>query len=203
MPRREPHALRPLPRPRDRRQRHRRRLRPPRRRVRPRRRSHLRRSRRRQHRRRTHHPLQPPPRPPRHGPPPPPDERLFTRPHCGAWNQSCEAIPGALDVRCVDRTGAPDCPAPGPNPIAECATCEPIWPDAAPGPRPKARKPVEPADRCLDGVDDDGNGIIDDGPHCQTLVAVVAQPECHGRTPGPGCPPLEVPLPDIYPGPRP
>ncbi|MCB9527202.1 MAG: SUMF1/EgtB/PvdO family nonheme iron enzyme [Myxococcales bacterium] len=133
--------------------------------------------------------------------PPPPDERLFTRPHCGAWNQSCEAIPGALDVRCVDRTGAPDCPAPGPNPIAECATCEPIWPDAAPGPRPKARKPVEPADRCLDGVDDDGNGIIDDGPHCQTLVAVVAQPECHGRTPGPGCPPLEVPLPDIYPGP--
>lgn len=133
--------------------------------------------------------------------PPPPDERLFTRPHCGAWNQSCEAIPGALDVRCVDRTGAPDCPAPGPWSIAECATCEPIWPDVVQGPRPKARKPAEPADRCLDGVDDDGNGIIDDGPHCQTLVAVVAHPECHGRTPGPGCPPLEVPLPPIYPGP--
>lgn len=133
--------------------------------------------------------------------PPPPDERLFTRPHCGAWNQSCEAIPGALDVRCVDRTGAPDCPAPGPWPIAECATCEPVWPDAVPGPRPKARKPVEPADRCLDGVDDDRNGIIDDGPYCQTLVAVVAHPECHGRTPGPDCPPLEVPLPDVYPGP--
>lgn len=147
---------------------------------------------------------------------PPPDPRLFTRPHCGRLGQSCEAVPGALDVRCVDRTGTPDCPAvPGP-PIPECAVCEPIWPqlpppvDEAPpthkaGHRKDSDAPPPEAipheEHCLDGIDNDDNGLIDDGPHCQTLVAAVATPECHGRTPGPDCPPLEVPLPPIFPGP--
>ena len=146
----------------------------------------------------------------------PPDPRLFTRPHCGQLGQSCEAIPGALDVRCVDRTGTPDCPAaPGP-PIPYCAVCEPIWPTLPPpvgeaspthkaGHRKDSRVPPPEAipheQHCLDGLDNDDNGLIDDGPHCQTLVAAVATPECHGRTPGPDCPPLEVPLPPIFPGP--
>lgn len=104
----------------------------------------------------------------------------------------CALPPGALDVRCVD--------------LEVGRRCEGIYPpgptltggDRGSGDYPGRQKRAPEVD-CTNGVDDDDNGIIDDGPHCETLVAAVRQPECHGASPSHSCPPTWVPL-DAYPG---
>jgi formylglycine-generating enzyme required for sulfatase activity len=85
--------------------------------------------------------------------------RPDTRAHCGAWHHPCALGPDDGDVRCED------------------GRCVGV-PRATP-----------PESSCFDGLDDDGDGIRDDGPACEALVANAATPECDGRRDDPGCPP--------------
>lgn len=48
----------------------------------------------------------------------------------------------------------------------------------------------ERAEQCHDGLDNDGDGIVDNGPHCEVLVANAATPECRNAAPDDqNCPP--------------
>lgn len=106
----------------------------------------------------------------------PPDASRVT---CG--DRPCTLPPGAVDVTCH-----PD-----------ALTCLPLHApeglivvgDAPAGPH-KRRGELD----CADGVDDDGNGIVDDGPTCETLVTAVPHTECHGAGPSARCPPTWVPM---------
>ena len=81
------------------------------------------------------------------------DEIGFTtRAHCGELSQACALLPGSVDVECLD------------------GTCSPV----------AGTQSSNHERDCLDGVDEDGNGIVDDGPLCEVLVANVASPDCHG-----------------------
>lgn len=91
------------------------------------------------------------------------DPPLMTRPHCGLPYHGCILEPGDRDVACVD---------------GECVGVDP------------GSQRFEPADACLDGVDDDGNGIRDDGPHCEVLIANAAASGCSGQPPSAACPPV-------------
>ncbi|MEZ4432787.1 MAG: SUMF1/EgtB/PvdO family nonheme iron enzyme [bacterium] len=91
------------------------------------------------------------------------DPPLMTRPHCGFLYHGCILEPGERDVACVD---------------GECVGVDP------------GTQTFEPADACLDGVDDDGNGVRDDGPHCEVLIANAAAPGCNGQPPSAACPPV-------------
>ncbi len=104
----------------------------------------------------------------------------------------CALPPGALDVRCVDLTIGRRCE--GVYPPAPDLTGADRGSGGYPG-----RQKRGPEVDCTNGIDDDQNGVIDDGPHCETLVAAVRHPECHGVSPSHGCAPTWVPL-DAYPG---
>lgn len=91
------------------------------------------------------------------------DPPLMTRPHCGLPYHGCILEPGDRDVACVD---------------GECVGIEP------------GTQNFEPADACLDGIDDDRNGVRDDGPHCEVLIANAAAPGCSGQPPSAACPPV-------------
>lgn len=91
------------------------------------------------------------------------DPPLMTRPHCGLPYHGCILEPGDRDVACVD---------------GECVGIEP------------GTQNFEPADACLDGIDDDDNHVRDDGPHCEVLIANAAAPGCSGQPPSAACPPV-------------
>ncbi len=76
-----------------------------------------------------------------------------SRSHCGAMHRPCSLPPGADDVACVD------------------GKCVGIYASGAP-------RPGET--NCFDGIDDDADGIIDNGSACEVLVANVASSDCHG-----------------------
>lgn len=86
-----------------------------------------------------------------------------TRAHCGAPHRSCLIPAGALDVDCVD------------------GACVPVGRDEG------ALEP--PGAGCWDAVDDDGNGVRDDGPHCEVLLPAVPHLDCRGREPQGRCQP--------------
>lgn len=132
-----------------------------------------------------------------------------SRPHCGAAEAACEAD-GAHDVDCRrDADGAPVCrrallteryvPPVEPPPVDAIEL--PRDDGGKPGAAPEPERRYKLRDTCGDGVDDDGNGVIDDGFDCRTLVPAVAKTRCQGRTPSPGCPATMVALPDVFPAP--
>lgn len=82
------------------------------------------------------------------------DEVGDTRVHCGGPHLQCVLRPGHADVACVD------------------GECVPTGEAAS----------VEAFDDCFDFEDDDGDGIADNGGHCEVLIANVAHPDCHGRS---------------------
>ncbi len=110
----------------------------------------------------------------------------LSRAACGAAGVSCALPAGGGDVRCVPADGHSTCEPVPAEPVAQ----------ALGGARIAAIvQPLTGAEAdCGDGLDDDGNGVIDDGPTCQTLVPSVSAPECHGRTGEEDCPPAYVPL---------
>lgn len=124
------------------------------------------------------------------------DAPPVTRARCGAG--TCEALYPGLDVECVrTEDGTPECRAVFP---AAQNDHDPDRDPLAPPPG-DATRGYKTVDRCGDGVDQDQNGVVDDGPACRTLVASAASPDCHGRKGVAGCPPAAVALPEGFPGP--
>lgn len=91
---------------------------------------------------------------------------------CGADHQPCTIPDGMGDVRCVE---CEDCD--------DGARCEGIPLDDE---TLHARQVGREAD-CLNGLDDDGDGIIDNGPACEVLVASLSDPACARAPDTPGC----------------
>ncbi|MEZ4434628.1 MAG: SUMF1/EgtB/PvdO family nonheme iron enzyme [bacterium] len=113
---------------------------------------------------------------------------------CGAVGRSCEAMPGAPDVRCAVVDGEPTCRADLFPAWATPTADDPLAdPDRAPAAGHKAR------DLCGDGIDQDHNGVVDDGLDCRTLVPAASSPKCQGRVGTAGCPPVAVELPWLPP----
>lgn len=126
------------------------------------------------------------------------------RARCG--DAPCVLAPGSLDVSCgIGREGRMcrqwSDPARTTVDLPEPDLPEPDLPGHAP--RDEGRYKSDGEIDCANGLDDDRNGVIDDGAHCEALIASVAHPTCHGRTPSEDgrCPPLHVPMP-AYPGAR-
>lgn len=89
---------------------------------------------------------------------------LESRAHCGAAHRSCLLSPGSANVDCVD--GA-------------CI--------------PQGDATFEPArEGCWDAVDEDGNGIRDDGPLCEVLLPNRARLDCEAE--GARCDPTVFPM---------
>lgn len=106
------------------------------------------------------------------------DERAVfnDRVHCGGAWHSCVLEPGEVDVLC------------------EAGRCVGVGETAE----------YEDASECLDGIDNPGadgvgNGIIDDGPHCEALVTNAASTDCNGRAPSAECPPAGITMGDDTP----
>lgn len=117
-----------------------------------------------------------------------------TRAHCGAHNASCALPPGSADVVCELVTCSPSQAARG-----ECGVCEGFADDGSHtcgkcigiGEQPGFEAPQD----CFDGIDQDGNGRVDDGPYCEVLLANAATPECNLAPPRLDCPPNVVQIP--------
>ncbi len=115
----------------------------------------------------------------------------LTRAHCGALNASCTLQPGWADTVCTlvkcspSKAAAGDCGmCAGEDEDGQrfCGLCEPIGEAPAPD------------DACFDGIDQDGNGVVDDGPYCEVLLANAATPGCNLAAPDADCPPNVVQL---------
>lgn len=118
-----------------------------------------------------------------------------TRVHCGARGVSCTLPTGAADVACqlesctVAEAEAGRCGVCSPN--AEdgqvwCGRCVAVDPGST---------TAEDLGQCFDGIDNDRNGLIDDGPHCEVLLPNAATPECNQAAPSAECPPNPVTIP--------
>lgn len=132
-----------------------------------------------------------------------------SRAHCGAAEAACEGD-GNHDVDCRPAgDGVPVCRRAWltdryvpPAPLPEVDAVElPREDDGKPGAEPEPAGRYKIRDTCGDGIDDDRNGVVDDGFDCRTLVPAVARTKCQGRTPSHGCPATMVALPDVFPAP--
>lgn len=115
------------------------------------------------------------------------------RVHCGAVGASCLLSPTAADVEChavvcsESRARAGYCGA-----CTEldgrwhCGVCEPVG---------LGTKPYEEPFECFDGLDNDGSGVVDDGPACEVLLANAATVECDRADPSEKCPPNHIRVP--------
>ena len=91
---------------------------------------------------------------------------LDHRAHCGTPHEPCTLEPGFRDVRCIDGQCVPQ--EEGPGGVGNERGLE-----------------------CHDGIDNDQDGVIDNGPDCEVLIANAATPECRGGDPmDPRCPPV-------------
>ena len=125
------------------------------------------------------------------------------RVHCGAPGASCLLPPGAAAVECTQILCSErehtrnECSVEFCAPSAipghyDCAECHAI----DPGTRTFEREP-----ECFDGLDNDGNGIRDDGPICEVLLANAVTTACSGAPPSEHCPPNHVTIPVAGDGP--
>ena len=132
----------------------------------------------------------------------------LSRAHCGAPGASCLLAPGAQAVECAlswcnaldyaqgecgHGDGATICaPVGDPDDLAryDCGTCFQIYPKAD---APKAT--FETFEQCFDTLDNDGNGVADDGPECEVLLANARTTACSGATPSEDCPAYHLTIP--------
>lgn len=137
----------------------------------------------------------------------------LTRVDCGGVGVSCLLPPGATGVECAfmqctreqldsgacgQAACAPEEDDPeeddpeGDDPeedderLLDCGVCLPVGAGEA---------GFEHADDCFDGVDNDRNGIVDDGPFCEVLLTNAVTSACSGEEPSAECPPNHITVP--------
>ena len=132
----------------------------------------------------------------------------LSRAHCGAPGASCLLAPGAEAVECAlswcnaldyaqgecgHGDGATICaPVGDPDELDryDCGTCLQIYPEAG---APKVT--FESFEQCFDALDNDGNGVADDGPECEVLLANARTTACSGAAPSEDCPAYHLDVP--------
>lgn len=115
------------------------------------------------------------------------------RVHCGAIGASCLLSPTAEDVECR----ALECPESLVR-AGKCGTCtfaDGRWHCGVCDPVGRGTKTYERPLECFDGIDNDGSGVVDDGPACEVLLANAVSIECNRAEPSEKCPPNHVQVP--------
>ena len=125
------------------------------------------------------------------------------RAHCGAEGASCLLARGAEAVECAlswcsaEDFDAGKCGHGNGRTICEpvagrydCGTCWDIFPE--PG---EPEVTFELYEQCFDALDNDGNGVADDGPYCEVLLANARTTACSGAEPSADCPANHITIP--------
>lgn len=118
----------------------------------------------------------------------------ITRAHCGAQGASCILQPGFADVRCEPVKCTDSRAKKG-----ECGVCTGAFEDdhrwCAQCIPTGGSVEHELTEDCFDGIDQDGNGIRDDGAECEVLLANASTRDCNLAVPSEACPPNMVTIP--------
>ena len=132
----------------------------------------------------------------------------LSRAHCGAVGASCLLGVGAEAVECAlswcsaldyaqgecgHGDGTTICaPVGDPDEVDRyhCGSCVQIYPEAG-----APRVSFETVEQCFDTLDNDGNGVADDGPECEVLLANARTTACSGAAPSEDCPAYHLAIP--------